>query len=112
MYYCLTNIINPMYIQYLREMDSAPSPNTVGVCIHITLLSLYYISSRLVTLLKDIDAPVQASDIFYLTVSFMFINFSFWMCLLFVPEVNSSLMSYIVYIIYIFSALYPVTTAF
>jgi hypothetical protein len=35
----------------------------------ITHLILYYISSRLVTLLEVIDAPISASDIFYLLVS-------------------------------------------
>jgi len=39
------------------------SQNTVGVCNHIYhLLILYYISSRLVTLPKAIDATVQISD--------------------------------------------------
>ena len=36
----------------------------MGVCNQITLLILYYISSRLVTLLKVTDAPMQVSDIF------------------------------------------------
>jgi hypothetical protein len=51
--------------------------NTVGVCNHITSVILHYISSRLVTLLKVIDAPIQVPNIFYLTVSFKFLNFSF-----------------------------------
>jgi hypothetical protein len=41
------------------------------------LLILYCISSRLVTLLKVTDAPIQGSDIFYLTVSFKFLKFAF-----------------------------------
>ena len=41
----------------------------------ITLLILYYISPRLVTLLQDIDAPIKVSDNFYPTVSFKFIQF-------------------------------------
>jgi hypothetical protein len=48
-----------MYITQLRERVSSPSQNTVGVFNQITLLILYYISSRLVTLLKIIDAPIQ-----------------------------------------------------
>ena len=40
-------------------MVPLPSQNTVGVCNHITLLILYYISPSLVTLFKVIDAPIQ-----------------------------------------------------
>jgi len=43
----------------------------------ITLLVPYYISSRLVTLLKVTDAPIQVPNIFYLTVSFKFLNLTF-----------------------------------
>ena len=46
------------------------SQNTVGVYNQITLLILYYISSRLVNLLKVTDAHIQVPNIFYLTVSF------------------------------------------
>jgi len=81
----LPNIINPMYIQELREMAPPSSHNTVWVCNPITLLMFYYISSRLVTLLKVADAPIQVSYIFALAVSFKFINFSFEIFLLFVP---------------------------
>jgi hypothetical protein len=48
--------------------------NTVGVCNPITLLSLYYISSRLVNLLQITDDTVKVSDILDITVSFKFIN--------------------------------------
>ena len=48
-----------MYIKQLRERDSPSSQNTVGVCNQVTLLVLYYISSRLVTLLKITDALIQ-----------------------------------------------------
>jgi hypothetical protein len=48
-----------------------------------------------------IDAPVQVSDIFYFTVSFQFINFSFKILLPFVPEMSTSFMSYIVKIIFV-----------
>ena len=59
------NIINPMYIQQLREMVPPPSQNTVGICKQITLFILYYISSRLITLPKDIDARLQEPNIFF-----------------------------------------------
>ena len=71
-----------MHIEQPRKMVPSPSQNTVGVCNQITLLILYYISSRLVTLLKVTDAPIQVCDIFYLTDSFQFINFSFQIFLL------------------------------
>ena len=47
-------------------MFPPPSQNTVEACNQITLLMLYYISCRLVTLLKVTDATTQFSDIFYL----------------------------------------------
>ena len=85
----------------MREIVPPPSYNTVEVCDQITCLILYCISSRLVTLLKVIDAPKQVSDIFYLTVSFKFINLSFQIFLRFVPAMSGSFTSYIVWIIYI-----------
>jgi len=85
-----------MYIRQLTEMAPTPSQNTVAVCNQITLLILYYISSRLVTLLKVTNAPIQVPDIFDLTVSFKFINFTFQIFLLFVPEMSASFTSYIV----------------
>ena len=60
----------------------------------MTLLILHYISYRLMTLLKVIDAHIQVSDIFDLTVSFKCINFSFQIILI-VPEVSASFTSYI-----------------
>jgi hypothetical protein len=89
------NIINPMCIEQLREMDPPPSQNTVGFCKQITLLILYYISSRSITLLKVIDAPLRVYDIFYLTANCKFINFSFRIFLLFVPGMSASYKSYI-----------------
>ena len=76
------NFINPMYIQQLGEVFPSPSQNTVPVCNQITFLILYYISSRLVTLLIVTDAPTQVSNIFYLTVSFKVPKFSFQISLL------------------------------
>jgi hypothetical protein len=80
---CLPIVINPMYIQYLGEIVPPPSQNTVGVCNRITFVILHYISSRLVTLLKVIDAPLHVPNILNLTVSFNFLNFSFQIYLLF-----------------------------
>ena len=80
-------------------MVPPPSHNTVGVCNRITLLILCYVSSRLVTLLKVIDAPIQVPNIFDLTVIFKFLSCSFQICLLFVPEMSASFTSYIVQII-------------
>jgi len=59
-------------------MVPPPCHNTVEVCNQITLLILYYISSRLINLLQIVDATIQqVPDIFYLTVNFNFLNFSF-----------------------------------
>ena len=58
-----------MYIQQLREMVPTPSQYTVGVCNQITFLILYYISSRLVILLKINDTPTQVPNIFFLSYS-------------------------------------------
>jgi len=62
----------------------------------MTLLVLYCISSKLATLLKLIDVPVQVSDIFNLSVSFKIIDFSFQISLLFVREMSTCFTSYIV----------------
>ena len=83
-----------MYNVKLRELFSPPRQNIVGVCKQITVLTFYYIRYRLVTLLKIIDAPTQVSDIFYLNVVSKFINFSFQIFLLFVPETSASFTSY------------------
>jgi len=64
------NITNPMYIQQLREMVPPPSQNTVGICKQITLLILYCISSRLITLPKFIDARIQVPNIFFILLIF------------------------------------------
>ena len=66
-----------MYIECMREMILPRRQNTVDVCNQMAFLIFYSISTRLVTLLKVTDAPVQVSDIFYLTVSFKYNNFSF-----------------------------------
>jgi len=50
---------------------------------------------------KVTDAPILVLNIFDLTVSFEFLNFSFQIFLLFVPEMSASFMSYTVSIIYI-----------
>jgi len=64
-----------MHIPSLREIFLPSSQYIVGVCNQITLLVLYYVSSRLVTFLKVIDVPIQVSDVFYPTVTFKFIHF-------------------------------------
>jgi len=80
------------------------SQNTMGVCNQITLLILYYISSRLVTLPKVTDAPIQVSNILGLTVSLKFIQFSFQISS-FDPEMSTGFMFYIIYIALHFSLL-------
>ena len=82
-----------MCIQHMREMVPPPSQNTVQVCSQITFVILHYTSSRLVTILKVTDAPILVLNIFYLTVSFEFLNFSFQIFLLCVPEMSASLTS-------------------
>jgi len=65
----------------------------MAVCNPVTLLVLYYISSRLVIFLRF-------ADIFNLSVRFKFTDFSFQIFLL-VPEMSNSFASYSVKIIYI-----------
>ena len=83
----------------------------MGVYNQLSFLVLYYNSFRLVSLLEVINAPIQVPDIVDLTVSFKFLNFSFQICLLFVPKMSATITSYIVQIIYIASA-WTVSTAF
>jgi len=92
----MPNVNNLMHSEQLREMVPSPGQNTVAVCHQITFLIFYYISSRLVSLLKIFDAPVQVSYIYDFTVRFKFIKFSFQIFLLFVPEMSTSFTSYIV----------------
>jgi hypothetical protein len=68
--------IKPQWVVTPRKQTNKPSQNTVAVCNQVTLLILYYISSRLVILLKLFDAPILFSDIFDHTVNFTLINFS------------------------------------
>jgi hypothetical protein len=96
-YVCLLNVINPIYVQKLREMFPPHSQNTMAICNPVTLLVLYYINSRLVTLLR-------VTDIFNLSVYFKFIDFSFQIFLL-VPEMSNSFASYSVKIIYAYIAM-------
>ena len=101
MCFCLPNFMHPMYIQQLGEIVPPPTQNTVGACDQITCFILYYISSRLGTLLKVIDAPIKVPYIFNLTVSFKILNCGLQIGLLFVPEMSASFTSYIVQTIYI-----------
>jgi hypothetical protein len=73
-----------------------PSQNIVGVCNKITLPIPYYMSSKLVTRLKIIDTSKQVYDIFYFTAILKLISFTFQIFLLFVPEMSTSFISYIV----------------
>jgi len=83
----------------MREMVLPPRQNTVGVCKQITILILYYISSRLVTLLKVTDA-------------LKFINFILQVFLLFVPDMSNGFTSYVIlYFLHCFG-LDPLTTAY
>ena len=43
---------------------------------YVNFLVLYYITPRLVPLLKVIDAPIQVPSVLDLTVSFKFLNFN------------------------------------
>jgi hypothetical protein len=71
------------------------SRKAVAVCNQYTLLITYYISSRLVAILKVIIAvSIPVFDIFYLNVSSNFVNFSFPIFLLFVPEMSTNFYSY------------------
>ena len=81
----------------------------MGFCNQVAFLILYYITSRLVPLLKVNDAHIQVPNILDLIVSFKFLNFSSQICLLFVPEMPANFTPYLVQIIYIALAwiLYP-----
>ena len=98
-----------MYIQQLGEIIPPPHHKAVEVRKQVTFLILYYPYSRLIPLLDIINALIQVPDIVDLTVSFQFLNFSFQICLLFVPEMSASILSYLVQSIYIVLAriLYP-----
>jgi hypothetical protein len=96
MFFSLPNIITPMYSQQLKELFPPTSQNVVAVSNQITLLIRYNICPRLLNLLKIVNAHTQVSDIFDLTVSLKFINFSFQMFLPFLPEMSTSFKSDII----------------
>ena len=73
---CISPCLTPL--TFIRRTQ-----NTVGFCNQLTLLIVYYISFRLATHVKVIDTPIQVPNIFDLTVSFKFLNFSFYKCLVF-----------------------------
>ena len=54
------------------------------ICNQLFFVVLYYISSRLVSLLEVINASIQVPNVIDLTVSFKFLNFSFQIYLHFV----------------------------
>jgi len=66
-----------VYIEKLGKKISPPSQNTLGPCNQITLIIFYYVISRLRTLLKFNDTPIQVSDTLCFTLTFKFINFKF-----------------------------------
>ena len=74
-----------------------------------TFLILIYVTSRLVPLLNIIDASVQIPNVVNFALSYMFLNFSSQIFLLFIPEMSANFSSYTVQIIYITLAwiLYP-----
>jgi len=57
-----------MHVKQLGEIVPTPGHNTVGVCHQVTFLILHYITSRLVPLLKVIDALIQVPNVLDLTV--------------------------------------------
>jgi hypothetical protein len=67
-----------------------------------TLLTLYQVSARLVTLLKFIYSSTQVSNVLVPIVCCKIINFVFQIFPLFVPEMSTSFTSYIVPIISIY----------
>ena len=95
------NVLNSMHIEELGETVPPPSHNIVGVCHQVTILILHYITSRLVPILKVIDAPIQVPNVLDLTVSLKLLNFISQLCLLFVPEMSANFTSYIIQNIYI-----------
>jgi len=71
------------------QVDPPPSQYTVVFGNQIFLPIFYYINSKVVTILKVIDTPLYVPNIFYLIVSFKFLNlalrysfFLFLKCLL------------------------------
>jgi len=52
-----------MHVEQLGEIIPPPIHNTVGVRNQVAFLSLNYITSRLVPLLKVIDAPIQVPNV-------------------------------------------------
>ena len=92
-------IINPMYIQQVRETIPSPSQNSVRVYKHITLLILYYVLSwqpflwSSISLCKSLIFLILQFDSSSLHLAFRFSLFCY--------EVPTSIMSYIVQILYI-----------
>ena len=82
------------------------SQNTVAINNQITLLNLHYSSCRLVTFLKITDDNIHVSDICKLSVRFKIITCSFHIFLLFVPEMSTSLTSYIVVMCHMYRSMH------
>jgi hypothetical protein len=74
-YFCMANLMNPKYIQYLAEWLPTHKQNTVAVNNKNTILILYYICSTSVILFKTIVSPIKFHNIFYLTVNYKLLKF-------------------------------------
>jgi hypothetical protein len=81
-----------MHIKHLVKEMFPPSQNTVGICKQITILILYNINCRLVTLPKFILASVQISKIFGSIIVFKLINFVFQIFPFLVPKCSTGFM--------------------
>jgi hypothetical protein len=102
LYICITSLITPYRFNSCGEwfFHLAHTPWDSLTKLHqITLLILYCVISRLVTLLKVTYTPLQVSDFLNLTLSSLIFCFNFF--LLFVPEMSASFTSSNVYISYI-----------
>jgi len=84
-----------MYLEKLREMIPPPSQNNVGVCNQITLLILYSISSRLVTLLEAL-MPLYKFEIFFILLLVLSSSMLAFRYSVFFPDVSISFTSYTV----------------
>jgi hypothetical protein len=90
------NITNPRYFQQPIEIIIPSIQNAVGICEQISILIHYQVSSTLVTLLKFIYAAIQVANVLVLTAFCKLITFVFQIFSLFVPEMSTGFMSYIV----------------
>jgi hypothetical protein len=88
-------IINPMYIQQLREVILPSIQNAVRICKQITLFTLYQVPSMRVTILKSFMLLCKS-------LVFLLVDVVFGIFPLFAPKTSARFMSYIVHIISIY----------